>query len=289
MDLRLDRLATLYIATPLMRIALKREPAIPILMYHGIAEQDESGKHPYFRTSTSPAVFGAQIEYLHVHGYRTCSVGQAIAFLEADSPEAGKYVVLTFDDGYRDFYANAFPVLNQYGFTATVYLPTAFIGDRMMQFKGRDCLTWSEVRELQAHGIEFGSHTVTHAQLHDLDAKSIDAEISNSKATIEGKTGSRVDSFAYPYAFPQTDQEFTRRLRGFLETAGYTEGVCTVIGRARRDGGRFFIERLPINSLDDRALLKAKLDGAYDWMARPQASFKAFKNGANRSTMRGDA
>ena len=277
MDLRLDRFVTLYVVSPLLRIIPKRRPAIPILMYHSISEQDESGRHPYYRTSTSPAVFAAQMEYLHRSGYHTRSVAQSIARLEANLPDAARSVVLTFDDGYRDFYENAFPVLNQYGFTATVYLPTAFIGESTLQFKGQDCLTWSEVRELRASGIAFGSHTVTHPQLHELDARSIEAEIVNSKSTIEEKTGTAVDSFAYPYAFPQTDAGFTERLRGTLAQSGYKNGVCTIIGSADGASDRFFMGRLPVNSLDDAALFEAKLEGGYDWVAWPQAVTKMAK------------
>ena len=59
-------------------------------------------------------------------------------------------MVITFDDGYRDFYRQAFPVLNQYGFSATVFLPTAHVGERAVAFKGKECLTWGQVRELQS-------------------------------------------------------------------------------------------------------------------------------------------
>ena len=269
MNLRLDRLATLYIASPLMRLASDRKSSIPILMYHGIADEDESRMHPYYRTTTSPAAFLAQMRCLHESGYQTVSPTQAIARLDAGENVA-KTVAITFDDGYRDFYINAAPVLNQFGFTATVFLPTAYIGEATLQFKGRDCLTWSEVRELQRHGISFGSHTVTHPQLRDLDHDSIEREIVNSKEAIEEKTGCGMGSFAYPYAFPQTDAEFKKRLRDSLHRAGYHSGVCTIVGRAGPGSDPFFIERLPINSLDDTALFQAKLAGAYDWISRSQ-------------------
>lgn len=269
MKLRLDRLATLYIASPLMRLASVGKLSIPILMYHAITDEDESRMHPYYRTTTSPAVFLAHMQYLHQSGYQTCSPTQAIARLKTDGPVA-KTVAITFDDGYRDFYLNAFPVMNQFGFTATVFLPTAYIGEATLQFKERDCLTWSEVRELQRYGISFGSHTVTHPQLRYLDKDAIEREIVNSKEAIEERTGGVVDSFAYPYAFPQTDAEFKKRLRDSLHRAGYHSGVCTIVGRVGPGSDPLFIERLPINSLDDTALFQAKLAGAYDWISRSQ-------------------
>ena len=99
-------------------------------------------------------------------------------------------------------------MLQQYGFGATVFLPTAYIGEQSIQFKGADCLTWREVRELNDHGIVFGSHTVTHPQLRELSRAALAEELAKSKQTIEEKLGCGVESFAYPYAFPQTDSDF---------------------------------------------------------------------------------
>jgi peptidoglycan/xylan/chitin deacetylase (PgdA/CDA1 family) len=276
MELRLDRLATLYIASPLSRQS-RQEPSIPILMYHSISDQDESGSRAYFRTCTGPRLFADQMEHLHSQGYSTCSLDEALAYLRAGEHAATKPVVITFDDGYADFYRQAFPILNQYGFSATVFLPTAYIGDRPLQFKGKDCLTWAEVRELNHHGIVFGSHTVTHPQLRELSPPDIKEEIFNSKKTIEERLGHAVDSFSYPFAFPQSDTEFKTMLRDLLSSAGYQNGVCTIVGRGTYDSDPFFIERLPVNSADDNVLLQAKLVGAYDWISTPQRLVKMAK------------
>lgn len=260
--MRLDRLATLYVAQPLH---LGKKPAVPILMYHSVADDPQSSMHPYFRTTVSPKVFAAQMAYLHREGYVTRNpheVGQGT------SPE--KSVVITFDDGFFDFYQHAAPVLKQYGFTATVYLPTAFIGNTRKNFKSQGCLTWNEVRELKTAGFQFGSHTVSHPQLHDLDWPAIEEELRESKGTIEQELGSAADSFAYPFAFPETDAEFKGKLREALNCVGYRSGVCTTIGRAVRGSDPFFLRRLPVNSNDDPQLFAAKLNGAYDWLAVPQ-------------------
>lgn len=280
MDLRLDRLATLYLALPLTRRASGREFSFPILMYHSVSEEDESRSHAYFRTCTSRALFAEQMSHLHSHGYSACNLAQALDDLGSGRPLATKPVVITFDDGYTDFYRQAFPVLRQYGFSATVFLPTAYIGERPLQFKGRDCLTWAEVRELSEHGIVFGSHTVNHPQLHELRAAEIKEEIVSSKRTIEDRIGSAVDSFAYPFAFPQNDAAFQSMLRDLLRTAGYRNGVCTIVGRGSRHSDPFFLERLPVNSWDDARLFEAKLAGAYDWIATPQRLVKMAKSRA---------
>ena len=188
-----------------------------------------------------------------------------------------KKVSITFDDGYQDFLENAHPVLERFGFTATVYLPTAFIGDERRSFKGRPCLTWSEVRQLQQLGVSFGSHTVTHPQLRELSTETIREELLDSKKAIEDQTGEPVTSFAYPYAFPETDRSFKAALRDLLAEAGYTSGVCTTVARASAASDPLFLPRLPVNNDDDQALLSAKLSGAYNWIGSIQSVIKTTK------------
>jgi peptidoglycan/xylan/chitin deacetylase (PgdA/CDA1 family) len=183
-------------------------------------------------------------------------------------------MVITFDDGFQDFYASAFPILSRYGFSATMFLPTAYIGVTSRSFNGRECLTWGQVRELERAGIEFGSHTVTHPQLKTLDSAAVAYEVRTSKAMIEQELGCAVKSFAYPYAFPEADRPFTKRLRGMIDEAGYENGVSTILGTADRAGDKLFMKRLPMNSCDDARLFRAKLEGAYDWLHTIQYASK---------------
>lgn len=273
--MRLDRLATLYLAQPLHLRG--RRNAVPVLMYHSVSDDPQEGMHPYFRTTVSPRVFAEQMAYLHDEGYLTRSPDELAECLGNGTSRPERLVIITFDDGFQDFHSQAAPVLKQYGFTATVYLPTAFIGDARQQFKSQPCLTWAEVRELQAEDFCFGSHTVTHPQLHGLGRSLIEHELKVSKATIEDKTGKPVSSFAYPYAFPENDSTFKNLFRECLREAGYTSGVCTSIGRAATGSDLFFLRRLPVNSQDDTRLFHAKLEGAYDWIGLPQYLVKAAK------------
>jgi peptidoglycan/xylan/chitin deacetylase (PgdA/CDA1 family) len=273
MSFRFDRFATLYLVNPLRRGAPGNRLAIPILMYHSIADDDETGVQPYYRTSTSPAAFALQMKHLADRGYSTINVAEAVKFLQSGS-HTEKCAVITFDDGYSNFYRHAFPILNRYHFAATVFLPTAYIGTQPLQFKGKDCLTWSEVRELRKHGISFGSHTVTHPHLTSLDAAGVRNELVRSKQTLEDNLGEAVESFAYPYAFPEDDVPFVRMLRDTLVDAGYQQGVSTRIGTARPQEDCYFLRRLPMNSMDDTPLFDAKLRGGYDWLRRLQYASK---------------
>jgi peptidoglycan/xylan/chitin deacetylase (PgdA/CDA1 family) len=269
MRFRFDRALSLHVVSPLTLLYGDR-PAIPILMYHNIEHDQQSSVHPYYRTTTPPPLFEEQLRFLQREGYTSCSLECAVNQLQVQVSSTDKRVVITFDDGYGDFYRHAFPLLQRCGFTATVFLATAYIGESPIQFKGKDCMTWPQVRELNRNGIQFGSHTVNHPQLRALSMQAIDSELLQSKRTIEDQLGCPVTSFAYPYAFPQTDSDFKAQLRNSLRRAGYDNGVCTVIGRANRNSDPLFMERLPVNSGDDRRFFAAKLNGAYDWMAKLQ-------------------
>jgi peptidoglycan/xylan/chitin deacetylase (PgdA/CDA1 family) len=280
MSLRIDRLATLYVVDPLRRHTSANKASVSILMYHSIADEEEAGVQPYYRTVTTPHVFAAQMESLNQAGFSV--IGLAEAIRRSTDPEAAKNsVVITFDDGFRNFYTHAFSVLSRYGFTATMFLPTAHIGENHLSFKRKACLSWDEVRELHKHGISFGSHTVTHPQLHDCDAESIKKEIADSKQTIEQELGCAVQSFSYPYAFPEADTSFKRQLRHELSQAGYENGVCTTVGRPGPASDPFFLKRLPVNSDDDSRLFQAKLAGSYDWLEKPQYLVKVAKQWVN--------
>jgi peptidoglycan/xylan/chitin deacetylase (PgdA/CDA1 family) len=123
----------------------------------------------------------------------------------------------------------------------------------------------------------FGSHTVTHPILKEVAHDQLEAELRDSKATIENELGFAIDSFAYPYAFPQHDREFVQRLRGVLIEAGYQNGVSTVIGSTHGIEDRFSLKRLPANSWDDPSLFAAKLNGDYDWLGNVQSLSKSLK------------
>ncbi len=260
-------------------------------MYHSISNSGDTHRHPYYRTTTTPAMFAQQMQFLHENGYRTVSVTDAsrliqttasgsgpLSFPSRDREEAvpnpAPLVGITFDDGFQDFHTNAFPILNRYGYTATVFLPTAFIGQASRQFKGAECLTWSQVRELRKAGVEFGSHTVTHPQLRGVSPAQLRTEVGRSKDDIEEKLGERVETFAYPYAFPETDATFVETLRGALQESAYRSGVTTIIGRAGRSDNPFFMRRLPVNSDDDTRFFQAKLEGGYDWLRTVQYASK---------------
>jgi len=277
--LGLDRLATIYFAHPVRKAFLApRSAGIPILMYHSIAETDTNCGHPYYEVNTSPRLFEQHIKFLRENGYAITDLGKAVEQIKSSNSLCNKSAVVTFDDGYKDFYDHAFPILQRYGFMATVFLPTGYIGATPKKFKGKDCLTWKDVRELHANGVAFGSHTATHPQLRSVSPRDMENEVRSSKQILEGELGQRVVSFSYPYAFPECDREFTKRLRALLESCGYENGVSTILGTASNRDDQFFLRRLPVSSRDDIRFFQAKLAGDYDWLHCLQYTTKFLKS-----------
>ncbi|MGH9678802.1 MAG: polysaccharide deacetylase family protein [Candidatus Acidiferrales bacterium] len=257
---RLDRAISIGLVHPVMQIVRKQGAArVPILMYHGV-RSEVSARHPYFETNTSRELFAAHMKYLRDNGYTTLNLNEALEAMMTGR-SGPKRVVITFDDGFRDFYTNAFPVLAEYNFKATMFVVSGFTSDETFTAGGKEYMTWSEVREIHARGIQIGSHTVSHPELYKLSPNQLEFEVRQSKETIEDGIGDAVRSFSYPYAFPEQDAKFVTRLRELLETHGYENGVSTILGTAGAADNWFFMPRLPVNSFDDLRLLSAKLEG----------------------------
>jgi peptidoglycan/xylan/chitin deacetylase (PgdA/CDA1 family) len=265
---------------------------MPILMYHSISDGPEHARNPYYWTRTKPAIFAEQMAFLHAQGYQAVTLKTGMDRLRAEIAEQTKTVVLTFDDGFRDFHTTAHTILCQYNFKATMFLPTAFIGETRRQFAPNassrfttldsrltppDCLTWPEIRSLHQQGIEFGSHTVNHPELVKLDWPAIKSELTDSKAEIEQQLGTAVQSFAYPYAFPSANHAFVEMFTNLLKASQYNYSVTTQIGQVRSTNESLTLKRLPVNSADDPLLVGAKIRGAYDWIQNLQSTFKTLK------------
>jgi peptidoglycan/xylan/chitin deacetylase (PgdA/CDA1 family) len=273
--IRLDRALAMGFVHPAVRLLNgNRRRRVPILMYHSI--RDGTGtKHPYFETNTFPELFSRHLHYLRDRGYTTVDLSDAVETIETGS-DVKRPVVITFDDGYRDFYTHAFPVLTEHGLRATVFVVSDNTADERVCTDGKEYMTWKEVREIHSHGIQIGSHTVTHPELYRLSLLKVEDEIRQSKGTIEDKLGAPVSSFSYPFAFPEHDKKFVGVLVGFLEKHGYKNGVSTIIGTATHGSSRFFLPRLPVNSYDDLRFFRAKLEGGYDWLHSAQRLYKTF-------------
>jgi peptidoglycan/xylan/chitin deacetylase (PgdA/CDA1 family) len=273
---RLDRSVTLGMVQPALRLlGQPQRYRIPIVMYHGINNQIRVG-HPYLEINTPPAMFARQMQLLSELGYKSIDLATAIRKIESKVTDE-KSVVITFDDGLRDFYTNALQILQDHKFSATMFIPSNLIQSDSANFIGKQFMTWHEVREIESLGISIGSHTANHPRLYSLGTKEIGRELAGSKKRIEDELGKAIDSFSYPYAFPEQDAAFVNELRSLLILAGYRYGVTTVVGSANEMSDPYFMPRLPTNGYDDDRLFKAKLKGNYDWLHAPQLISKRIR------------
>lgn len=261
-----DQWASIHIFSRL-RKCFGSGPAIPILMYHGISPSGRRGRR--CETWVSPRRFRDHMRYLQENGYQTLGLHELPSIRRP-----GKSVVITFDDGYQDVYRHGFESMANFGFTATLFLPVAYIGDTRRSFQSRPCLTWSEVRELVRAGMTIGSHTITHPQLYRCCRKQIVQEICHSKYLLENRLGRAIESFSYPYALPQANRNFLCDVSQIVRAAGYSHSVSSRIGRARPGGNSHLLPRLPVSERDDLRLFAAKLSGGYDWMGGLQYGSK---------------
>src|SRR5687768_4101108 len=123
-----DRMATVWVAAPLLRLfGARHRFAIHVLMYHSVSSDASELRFPYYESVTDPDSFERQMKHLHRNNYSVLDLESAADKLSSGQALPEKSVVITFDDGYEDFLFHAWPVLQRYDFTATVFLPTAFI------------------------------------------------------------------------------------------------------------------------------------------------------------------
>jgi peptidoglycan/xylan/chitin deacetylase (PgdA/CDA1 family) len=281
--MRWDRIVALNLVRPLAASGvISHGQALPILMYHSISDDAEKGVGPYYRVATSPRRFAAQMQLLSGLGYVGVSVEEALRTMSGGAAGGCRPVAITFDDGFRDFYTAAWPVLQAHKFSASMYLPTEFISSERKSFQGHECMTWDEVRELRAQGVQFGSHTVSHPELYKIPWREIEMEVGRSKEVIERELDEEITGFGYPYAFPQQDPRFVGQFKKLLESQGYDNCVTTRIGRVKSDDDHLSLRRLPVNSCDDDALFVAKLDGHYDRISIAQSCMRRMKTWALR-------
>lgn len=237
------RLRNLFVPAD-KKVSVVGEAPIPILMYHFVRDgvnptTDQLG----YNLSVPTAEFAEQMKYLSNSGYTAVTMSQV-----AKGEVPAKAVALTFDDGYADFGSEAYPILNNRNFTATVYVITSRLNDSRH-------LSPEDIVYLSNRGIEFGSHTVNHVNLaHQPDSVARD-ELAKSQKTLATLTGKPVTALSYPSG--QYDQSTVR----LAKQLGYTSAVTTVNGTADPSKDLYRLARIRIKrgiTLNEfKALLKS--------------------------------
>lgn len=173
------------------------QDGLPILIFHTLGEHR-------LAISFSPKAFQRNMAMLYENGYRTVTLLEAAECVRQSRAFAPRSFVLTFDDGYQSVYDEAFPIMQRYDMSATIFITTGAHrprgpGERLPSRENQSMLSWREIREMRDWGIAIGAHTCTHRDLTHLPADRIAVELRDSKAIIEDMLGAAVRSFAYPY------------------------------------------------------------------------------------------
>lgn len=169
---------------------------VEILMYHSISDQGGA-------TSIPVPVFLAQMQAIAASGIRVISLDELLAERRGEIRLPDRTLILTFDDGYLDFFQQAWPVIHAHGWPVTVYLPTNYVGGHEAwqghAMPPRPLMSWEQITQLADQGVTFGGHSHIHPDLSALDAKEIMSELTRGRDEISDHTGHVPVHFAPPY------------------------------------------------------------------------------------------
>ena len=201
---------------------------IPVLNYHQINNKAHN------LLTLSAEEFDAQMAYLHDCGYTTISPDQLIDHLQYGADLPPNPILITFDDGYEDNYREAYPILQKYNFTATIFLITDFVSNNNRY------VTWSQVKEMQENGFSFGSHTLSHVFLANASDDDIRSELTKSREAMEWRLNQKIQYLAYPGG------AYDQRVINLVRQAGYRAAFTIDLGRNIRHCALFTLNRIPI-------------------------------------------
>jgi peptidoglycan/xylan/chitin deacetylase (PgdA/CDA1 family) len=201
---------------------------IPVLNYHQINDVDEN------MLTVSTAEFETQMAWLEKNGYQTITVSELLDALEGKGSLPERPVLITFDDGYIDNYQCAFPILKKHNMKACIFLISEYVS------LYPNYLTWEQLAEMQASGIEFGSHTVDHNVLTELSPNSVNHELADSKNVLESRLKRRVDVLAYPCGYT------SEYIKSRVNALGYRAAFTVNLGNVHPGDDLYALNRVPI-------------------------------------------
>ena len=238
------------------RLARPADRSLRILYYHSISDDP-------IRSTVSPPEFAAQMDHLVRAGYRPLSLSDAVALLMSGASLSPRSITVTLDDGFRDNYEAALPVLARLGIPATVFLTVGYIGTESLPTLTRTDfvprpLSWEQVREMRGRGIEFGSHTMTHPMLSRIPAEDARREIADAKRRMEEMLGEPVSLFCYPRG------DHDDAVRGLVREAGHAAACTTAPGVNGPEADRWALRRTYVSRRDTLGEFAKKVAGGYD-------------------------
>lgn len=228
--------------SPFGKISPLSQIKVPILMYHYVEYNQDERDFLRDQQNVPPNVLEQQIIDLKDSGY-TFVIPKDLPKLLEKNDQGAKYIILSFDDGFRDFYTDAYPIIKKHNIPVINYIVFNFIN-------GQDYMTTEMVKEIANNTlVDIGSHTLNHAYLEGIDAKYAEEEISLSKNLLEKEFGIKVTSFAYPYG------NYDEGAINLVKKAGYTTAVTVDQGNMVTPNNLYKLKRIRPGHLTGQNLI----------------------------------
>lgn len=229
-----------------------------VLLYHSVTESKKESD--LAENTIDKELFERQMDFLFSEKFNVISCKDAVKLLSDKKTFPPKTVAIAFDDGYRDNYKNALPVLKKHNFPATLFVSTDFLIKDDLKSSYMDI---DEIDELKKTGLmDFGCHGKTHRLLSKLDEESLDCEIAGAKDILQDITESDICLFAYPYGHSAS---YNRKIIEKIKSARFLGAFTTIFGFNSYSRNLYLLCRNRISWLDEISEFKKHLNGSYDW------------------------
>lgn len=217
---------------------------IPIIMYHYVEYITDKNDTTRMKLDINPYYFEKQLETLSKYNYDTYFIRDIPDIFNKKINYSSESAILTFDDGYVDFYTVVYPLLKKYQIKATVYVINNYIGRYGF-------LNENQIKEMLSSGlVELGAHTLDHLYLKSVSDNVAEKQIIKSKKDLEEKFGVEIKTFAYPYG------AFNNRTVEIVKESGYVAAVSVIPGIIQSSDNLFYLNRVRPGLFSDNNIVK---------------------------------
>jgi peptidoglycan/xylan/chitin deacetylase (PgdA/CDA1 family) len=258
-----------------------------ILMYHCVSDFPREKDIPY--DNVPPSLFRLHMDILLADHFNVISLGTLAGILKAGEDIPPRTIVVSFDDGYKNNYLNALPILEERRFKASFFVIVGEMGrnepfnhllwDGKSRTYYRDNpesrlpINKAEVREIRELGHDIGSHGMTHRSIGNLSYGEGWKEILRSKAILEETVAAPVSLFSYPFG-SRSYNDFNPQTEAILRQTGYDAACTAEIGAVSKKSELYQLTRIPVRETDTHFRFRQKLMGAFEWIAPFRKAFQ---------------
>lgn len=205
---------------------------VPILIYHYVEYVEDQSDKGRLSLNILPSVLDLQIKTLQDAGYNFITPQDLSEMLDHKRPIHQSPIILSFDDGYRDFYTDVLPIIKKHHIRVVAYIVPGLLNQK-------NWLTTQQLHQVKDSGlVEIGAHTMHHLYLKGINKKIVEYEVNESKRQLEKELGVTITTFAYPYG------AFDQPAIDIVKGAGFKNAVSTVPGVLQSNQNRYFLFRI---------------------------------------------